>query len=181
MMFVFPPAFIASGLVILEISENVKRMINDFSVFRIFKRKNLMNNILIILILIPQILWLVFSGYPSTYGYTNELFNDGSKEIQINDTGYSIAVEWLSKHYDHGNVSASYNPELLEIEFAKRGIKNFNVIGEVHIGDFAIGSSTYLQRHPNWHEELDGWTQIYVVKSGLTTLAYIFKSPQSSI
>lgn len=120
------------------------------------------------------------SCWASPCGYSNELVNRADKALLIIDTGFEDAAEYLINNCDKSaTIAAAYSTSLLQIELNRKGETRFNVVdlNRLSEADYAVFPSIYTQRY-GFPQEIRDWTLIHEVKSGGTTLCYIFRAPK---
>lgn len=122
----------------------------------------------------------LFSCWASPCGYSNELINRADKALLIIDTGFEDAAEYLINNRDkNAIIAAAYSTSLLQIELNRKGEMRFKIVDLKRLGeaDYAVFPSIYTQRY-GFPQEIRNWTLIHEVKSGGTTLCYIFRAPK---
>jgi 4-amino-4-deoxy-L-arabinose transferase-like glycosyltransferase len=132
---------------------------------------------LIILMVVESLGGLV-TNLPSPDGYANELIGRADKAVLMIDTGFAGVADYLIGHVaKNATVAVAYNVNLLRIELNRKYESGFNLVSldELKDAKYAVFPSIYTQRYgmpiPN------NWNLVYVVMSGQSVLAYVYKAP----
>ncbi|MBS7642911.1 MAG: glycosyltransferase family 39 protein [Candidatus Bathyarchaeia archaeon] len=113
--------------------------------------------------------------------YVNEVIARGDEAIIMIDTGYEDIADYMSKLSsinEYVVVATPYYPNILEIDFRRKGLDRVLVIDMSSIGyaDYAVVPVLYARRYGIPKAILDRFHLIYTITSGNTILAYIFEA-----
>jgi 4-amino-4-deoxy-L-arabinose transferase-like glycosyltransferase len=131
---------------------------------------------LILIMLAESVAGLAFCRV-SPSAYVNELITDGDQAIIMMDTGYEDAAKYLIEHRSEPAVVASPYPDLLAIEFQRKGVDWFDVVDmkNARYADYAVVHVSHI-RVFGMPRELEGFRLVHTVKAGTAILAYIFEA-----
>lgn len=113
--------------------------------------------------------------------YVNEAIARGDEAIIMIDTGYEDTADYmnrLSYINKYVVVATPYYPNILEIDFRRKGLDKILVVDMSSIGyaDYAVVPVLYARRYGIPKVILDRFHLIYTITSGNTILAYIFEA-----